>query len=100
MEARFFRWATPRSALAALVLGGPAATDLVSYIRAEADSGSVLAQAALGYCLERGIGMSARRPDAAAMYRKAAQRGSQMAYRALRNMYDALRPGEAEFRIE
>ena len=89
-----------RSALAALVLGGPAATDLVSYIRAEADSGSVLAQAALGYCLERGIGMSASRPDAAAMYRKAAQRGSQMAYRALRNMYDALRPGEAEFRIE
>ena len=89
-----------RSVLARLLLGGSGAVGLVPLIRSEADSGSILAQAAMGYCLEQGIGMPPSRPEAAAMYRKAAQRGSQMAYRALRAMYDALRPESEEFRIE
>jgi TPR repeat protein len=44
--------------------------------------------------------MTASQPEAASMYRKAAQRGSQMAYRALKKMYDAVRPESEEFKIE
>ncbi len=89
-----------RAVLASLVLEPDSAVRSVPFIRSEADSGSVLAQAALAFCLERGIGMKPSLPDAASMYRKAAQRGSQMAYVNLRRMYDALRPVAEEFEIE
>ena len=89
-----------RTALATLVLRGRDAADLYSFIQSEADSGSVLAQAALGFCFEKGIGVAVSQPEASAMYRKAAMRGSQTAYRALKNMYDALRPASEEFMIE
>jgi hypothetical protein len=89
-----------RTLLALLALDREMASRSVAFIRTEADSGSVLAQAALAFCLEQGIGMTASRPEAASMYRKAAQRGSQMAYLNLRRMYDELRPKDEEFRIE
>lgn len=89
-----------RTVMATLVLQGASASGLYPFIRSEADSGSVLAQAALGYCLEKGIGVTASQPEAATMYRKAATRGNQTAYRALKGMYDELRPKEEEFRIE
>lgn len=89
-----------RSLLALLALDRETAGRSATFIRSEADSGSVLAQAALAFCLEQGVGMAASQPEAASMYRKAAQRGSQMAYRNLRRMYDALRPDLEEFRIE
>jgi hypothetical protein len=89
-----------RTLLALLALDRGAASTSVPFIRSEADSGSVLAQAALAFCLEQGIGMPASQPEAASMYRKAAQRGSQMAYLNLRRMYDAVRPSAEEFRIE
>lgn len=89
-----------RTLLALLALDRETAGRSAAFIRSEADSGSVLAQAALAFCLEQGIGMPASQPEAASMYRKAAQRGSQMAYLNLRRMYDALRPDFEEFRIE
>ena len=63
-------------------------------------AGSVLAQAALGYCYEHGIGVSRSKAEAATLYRSAAQRGSQDAFRALRRMHDEVRPAEKEFVVE
>jgi len=63
-------------------------------------AGSVLAQVALGYCYEYGIGVPRSRPQAARLYRSAAQRGSQDAIRALRKMHDEIRPSDKEFRVE
>jgi TPR repeat protein len=63
-------------------------------------AGSVLAQVALGYCYEHGIGVPRSKPQAARLYRSAAQRGSQDAIRALKNMHDEIRPSEKEFRVE
>jgi uncharacterized protein len=65
-----------------------------------AHQGSILAQVALGYCAERGVGMKVSPPIAADYYRSAASRGSQDAYRALRRMHDQLRPADGEFKME
>lgn len=72
-------------------------------IQALADAmraGSVLAQVALGYCYENGIGVPIAKAEAAGLYRSASQRGSQDAFRALKRMHDSLRPQEKEFLIE
>ena len=61
--------------------------------------GSVHAQAALGYCYQKGIGIARNIPRAVYFYRKAARRGSEAAYNALREMYDAIRPVDSEFQI-
>jgi hypothetical protein len=61
--------------------------------------GSVLAQVALGYCYETGIGVGKKTPEAVRLYRSSAQRGSQDAYFALRRMHDAIRPPGKEFQI-
>jgi TPR repeat protein len=61
--------------------------------------GSVLAQVALGYCYETGIGVAKKTSEAVRLYRSSAQRGSQDAYLALRRMHDAIRPADKEFQI-
>jgi hypothetical protein len=61
--------------------------------------GSVLAEFALGYCLESGTGVGKDVPRAARLYRDAAGRGSQDAFRALRRMHDEIRPAGDEFRM-
>jgi TPR repeat protein len=63
-------------------------------------AGSVLAQVALGYCYEYGIGVSRNKAEAATLYRSAAQRGSQDAFRALKRMHDEVRPSDKEFMVE
>jgi TPR repeat protein len=63
-------------------------------------SGSVLAQVALGYCYEHGIGVAQSKARAATLYRSAAQRGSQDAFRALKRLHDELRPPDKEFVVE
>ena len=68
-------------------------------LTAAADSGSVLAEAMLGYCYRNGKGVSKSVPLAVELYRKAAQRGSKIAYDALKELYDEIRPKEREFRI-
>lgn len=64
-----------------------------------ANQGSVLAQAALAYCYEKGIGVKQKKAMAAKLYREAASRGNETAYNSLRSMYDELRPEEEEFKI-
>ena len=62
-------------------------------------SGSILAQFALGYCYENGIGVKKNLPNAVEYYRKSAQRGNQFAYEQLRRLYDNLRPAETTFKV-
>jgi TPR repeat protein len=61
--------------------------------------GSVLAQVALGYAYENGIGIRINKGEAVKYYRLAAQRGSRFAYKELKRMYDEVRPEDAEFSI-
>lgn len=77
----------------------PPPEDLMRRLVEASGRGSVLAQMALGYCLERGKGIGRNSGGAARLYRIAAQRGSQDAYRALLRMHDALRPDEEPFRL-
>jgi hypothetical protein len=63
------------------------------------EAGSILADLAMGYCYEKGIGVPIRTAIAAHHYRTAAARGSTDAFRALRRLIDALRPREAEFEM-
>jgi TPR repeat protein len=61
--------------------------------------GSVLAEVALAYCFENGRGVAERLPEAVRLYRVAAARGSQDAYRSLRRLHDDIRPGDKIFQI-
>ena len=63
------------------------------------DEGSVLAQTALGYCYEKGLGVKERKGIAIRLYRHAAQRGNETAFNSLKRMYDELRPEDTEFKI-
>lgn len=64
------------------------------------DDGSVLAQEMLGYFYQQGIGVPKNIALSVKYYRKASQRGSKLAYNALRALYDELRPKDAHFQIE
>lgn len=68
-------------------------------LHAAAREGSALAEFALGYCFETGSGVSKRMDEAARLYRNSAQRGSQDALRALRRLYDSLRPRDKQFQL-
>jgi len=72
----------------------------VGLLRGAADEGSLLAEVALGYCYEHGIGLGLNKGEAAKYYRSGAGRGSQDAFRALRRMYDEIRPNGKEYRVE
>ncbi len=80
--------------------GGSVDAALLKRLAAWDAEGSVLAQVILGYCHEGGRGMAADIPGAISYYRKAAQRGSRMAYDALRNLYDGRRPDDSEFSVD
>ncbi|MCL4549711.1 MAG: sel1 repeat family protein [Bacteroidetes bacterium] len=64
-----------------------------------ADEGSVLAQTALGFCYEKGIGVKENMGFAVKMYRRAAQRGNEAAYNSLKRLYDGIRPYDPQFKI-
>jgi TPR repeat protein len=72
----------------------------IATLREAEAKGSILAQSMLGYCYEAGLGTAVNTPEAIREYREASGRGSKTAYASLRRMYDGLRPGDAEFRIE
>ena len=61
--------------------------------------GSILAQTALGICFERGIIVNKDLAKAVTYYRKAAFRGSQNAFSALKGIYDSLRPNDPRFSV-
>jgi uncharacterized protein len=72
----------------------------VGVLEQAADDGSILAEMALAFCFERGIGVPTRTQEAVRLYRIAARRGSQDAYRALKRLHDAVRPQEQRFHID
>lgn len=72
--------------------------DIIVLVSAS-DEGSVLAQTALGYCYENGIGVKKDKAAAAKYYRLAAIRGNKTAFTSLKNMYDEIRPDDEEFQI-
>lgn len=71
----------------------------IGVIKKAINGGSILAQAALAYCYENGIGLETNEPDAVKFFRLAAQRGSRFAYDELKQMYDAIRPKDKIFQL-
>ena len=74
-------------------------SDDVTILEQISDEGSVLAQTALGFCYEKGLGVKESKGIAIRLYRQAAQRGNETAFNSLKRMYDELRPEEDEFKI-
>ena len=73
--------------------------DNIKYLTESSEKGSVLAQVALGYAYENGIGLEKDKAQAVKYYRFAAQRGNRFGYRELKRMYDEIRPVDALFKI-
>lgn len=69
-----------------------------TFVTAE-EEGSILAQTALGICFERGILVKKDLAKAVTYYRKAAFRGSQNSFSALKRIYDNLRPDDPRFNV-
>jgi len=78
---------------------GSACASLMETLNRATEDGSVLAETMLGYCYRNGICVPASIARSVLFYRKAAQRGNQTAYAALKEMYDEIRPGDAGFEI-
>ncbi|HLP18425.1 MAG TPA: tetratricopeptide repeat protein [Bacteroidota bacterium] len=72
---------------------------LIRELKEGEDNGSVLSQLALAYCYQNGLGVPINIAEAARLYRTCAQRGNQNGYEELKQLYDALRPPEKEFKI-
>ena len=68
-------------------------------LRNSANQGSVLAQALLGLCYEKGLGVKENRATSVRFYRQAAQRGNQAAMNSLKRLYDEIRPMDDEFQV-
>lgn len=64
-----------------------------------AENGSMLAQVALGYAYENGIGLGQDKGEAVKYYRYAAQRGNRFAYTELKRIYDEIRPDDSQFKV-
>ncbi len=73
--------------------------EAVKIISQYSEEGSILAQMALAYCFEKGIGMIENKIMAVRYYRMAASRGSQSALNSLKRMYDEIRPDNPIFKI-
>jgi len=74
-------------------------TNQIQILQNAANEGSVLAETYLGYCYEKGIGVKEQKGIAVKFYRRAAQRGNQTAFNALKRMYDEIRPADEEFHV-
>jgi TPR repeat protein len=72
---------------------------VTDFLLQSSEKGSVLAQVALAYCYENGLGLKKNSSNAVKYYRFAAQRGSQFAYNQLKRLYDERRPDSEQFRI-
>lgn len=73
--------------------------DTITILSQGLADGSMIAQLALGYCYQHGVGLTESTPRAVKLYRECAQRGSESAYNTLKEMYDKLRPKGKEFDI-
>ena len=72
----------------------------IDQLLAASVKGSVLAQTAVGYAYENGIGLTKNIAKAVTYYRDSAQRGSRFAYNRLKSLYDSIRPADPEFDTE
>ncbi|MGO9481283.1 MAG: tetratricopeptide repeat protein [Candidatus Kryptoniota bacterium] len=75
-------------------------SDTIQFLSEASNDGSIVGQLALGYCFEKGIGVTQNTPEAVRLYRNCAERGSESGYDALKRMYDDLRPKDKEFDVE
>jgi TPR repeat protein len=74
-------------------------TEQIKQLLSASEKGSVLAQAAIGFAYENGIGIQRSTPDAVKYYRDSAQRGNRFAYERLKALYDSVRPSVPEFEV-
>jgi len=74
--------------------------DTLGLLTAASLDGSIIAQVALGYCYEYGVGVPKNTSEAVRLYRNSAQRGSESAYDALKQMYDRIRPKDKVFHLD
>lgn len=72
---------------------------MIALFREQAGEGSILAQVALAYCYEKGLGVPRNAGEASGLYRNAAQRGSESAYDALKRMHDGIRPPGEKWKV-
>jgi len=93
------REAKVRLAYSKIIDGNKNIKPELNFLQAATDEGSVLAEAVLGYCYEYGKGVKKNKAIAAKYYRKAYERGNETAYKALKKMYDDIRPHDPEFQI-
>ena len=73
--------------------------DDIKFLLEASESGSVLAEVALAFCYENGIGVKSNKAEAVRYYRKAAQRGNEASFNSLKSMYDAIRPNDEKYII-
>jgi len=90
-----------RLASATILTGvGPFSRDSAMKILTVANSEeSLLAEVTLAYCYERGIEVQKNIGQSVRLYRNAANRGSAIAFDALKRLYDSVRPKEKEFEV-
>jgi TPR repeat protein len=79
--------------------GASVGADILQSLRKYAENGSVLAEEVLAFCYQTGILVSPNKPEAVRLYRHAAERGSRVAYNALKELYDEIRPDIPEFQF-
>jgi TPR repeat protein len=72
---------------------GPA----IVLLDSSAAHGAIIAEAALAYCAEHGIGMRQDIGEAYRTYHRTMIRGSESSFFALKRMHDAVRPDDKEF---
>jgi hypothetical protein len=87
---------------AGVVYGEISSEDLpesIKLLKKSSEDGSVLAQVALGYAYENGIGLRKNKSEAVKYYRYAAQRGNRFAFSELKRLYDEIRPADSEFMV-
>ena len=71
----------------------------LSILRSTAKAGSLLSDLALAHCYEKGIGLIQDKGEAYRLFHKSMFRGSETAFRALRSMYDDIRPSAQDFQM-
>ncbi len=77
----------------------PEDTNFITHLTDYASNGSILAEEVLAYCYQSGDYVPASMAQAVRFYRHAAERGSRLAYTALKEMYDEIRPNDPQFQF-
>lgn len=73
--------------------------ELIAELERLEKRGAILAEIALGYCREFGVGKPIDKAAAAERYQRAAARGSNVAFEYLKKLYDEVRPNDERFHI-